>query len=435
MAIEHVDIPDGERHEPKGVSTASLGQVYVANGAASGTWASQAGSLQTRIVVTEASQLASIDATKEYFIDGTVDMGTQSINVPAGGLTISGYGLNKSFLTSTAASYTMFTGNTAGNVFITGLAINVSGAASEVFDLDNNSAFGAIEMVQVNFENCTSMGTLSNYRQALELNTGRFGGTPNLTLEGTWVGGYRISTAIVRSLSASMTGALFQEGGAFVMNNRFLTDINCDLPAGAALMDFQPTNFPNPNTFLLQGISLSRNGVFDTMDANLVPNILKTDVACLWRSNTGIGNTYRGGRRVWTATAATPATATPTDLLGTLDSSELQHFDAPTAYTLRYIGGDTVEFEVEVNLELVGDPTNLVRVDIVYYDDSAATETILGSVTREIINLTTTPDRAYFIFDEHVAMSTNDTVRVQVVDTGIANVTAQVGSRLVVEER
>ena len=38
MAIEHVDIPDGERHEPKGVSTATIDQVYVADGAASGAW-------------------------------------------------------------------------------------------------------------------------------------------------------------------------------------------------------------------------------------------------------------------------------------------------------------------------------------------------------------------------------------------------------------
>lgn len=38
MAIEHVDIPDGERHEPKGASTATIGQVYASDGAASGSW-------------------------------------------------------------------------------------------------------------------------------------------------------------------------------------------------------------------------------------------------------------------------------------------------------------------------------------------------------------------------------------------------------------
>lgn len=39
MAIEHVNIADGKRHEPKGASTATIDQVYKSNGAGSGTWA------------------------------------------------------------------------------------------------------------------------------------------------------------------------------------------------------------------------------------------------------------------------------------------------------------------------------------------------------------------------------------------------------------
>lgn len=38
MAIEHVNIPDGERHEPKGASTATVDQVYASDGAGSGEW-------------------------------------------------------------------------------------------------------------------------------------------------------------------------------------------------------------------------------------------------------------------------------------------------------------------------------------------------------------------------------------------------------------
>lgn len=35
---EHVDLTDPELHEPKGVATATSGEVYVANGAGSGAW-------------------------------------------------------------------------------------------------------------------------------------------------------------------------------------------------------------------------------------------------------------------------------------------------------------------------------------------------------------------------------------------------------------
>lgn len=38
MATEHAVIPDAQRHEPKGASTATAGQVYVSDGAASGAW-------------------------------------------------------------------------------------------------------------------------------------------------------------------------------------------------------------------------------------------------------------------------------------------------------------------------------------------------------------------------------------------------------------
>ena len=36
--IEHKNIPDAGRHEPKGASTAAAGSVYVSDGAGSGSW-------------------------------------------------------------------------------------------------------------------------------------------------------------------------------------------------------------------------------------------------------------------------------------------------------------------------------------------------------------------------------------------------------------
>lgn len=38
MTIQHASIPDGQIHEPKGISTAPAGSVYKASGAGSGTW-------------------------------------------------------------------------------------------------------------------------------------------------------------------------------------------------------------------------------------------------------------------------------------------------------------------------------------------------------------------------------------------------------------
>ena len=38
MATQHSAIPDAERHEPKGASTANAGEAYISDGAGSGTW-------------------------------------------------------------------------------------------------------------------------------------------------------------------------------------------------------------------------------------------------------------------------------------------------------------------------------------------------------------------------------------------------------------
>lgn len=55
--INHKDIPDGERHEPKGVSTATANQLYVANGSGSGAWQK----------LTEADNFTFTDKTKNLF--------------------------------------------------------------------------------------------------------------------------------------------------------------------------------------------------------------------------------------------------------------------------------------------------------------------------------------------------------------------------------
>ena len=38
MAIQHASIPDADKHEPKGAFEASKGEVYIADGAGSGSW-------------------------------------------------------------------------------------------------------------------------------------------------------------------------------------------------------------------------------------------------------------------------------------------------------------------------------------------------------------------------------------------------------------
>ena len=93
----------------------------------------------------------------QFELDGIVDMGAQSITVPAGGLNITGYNFDVSQLTSSAAAYTMFIsdGGGSGNVIGKDYAIDVSGAGSKVYDLTAANPGVAFEFARINYNNCT----------------------------------------------------------------------------------------------------------------------------------------------------------------------------------------------------------------------------------------------------------------------------------------
>ena len=135
------------------------------------------------VVVKQASDLSGILLSNVvYFIDGIIDMGSQSIEIPASGLSLVGSTFDVSQLTSSAVGYTMFTSPVGGSGNLLGkdLAFETSGATSQVFDLVSATGFDAFEFARINFNNCTSLGTVDNYRQGLEEGSGRFGGTPGV---------------------------------------------------------------------------------------------------------------------------------------------------------------------------------------------------------------------------------------------------------------
>ena len=140
-------------------------------------------------------------------------MGTTSIVVPSGGLSITGHGFGISGLVSTESNHTMFVtdGLTySGDLFLTSLDIRCSGVGSKVFDLDNLENFNACEWNTVNFLSCTSLGEIKNYRQGLGRNVAWISCKEGLTMTGAWSGGFAIVDSIV--VGAPLTGVLFKAG-------------------------------------------------------------------------------------------------------------------------------------------------------------------------------------------------------------------------------
>lgn len=429
---------------PNGPSMTDGQYNYITIALAQGvTAASPASIYENQVVVTSPNDLSGIlDSTKVYFIDGIIDLtGTGiSIQVPADGLTLAGHNFDISKLICSDAAYTLFespVGN-SGNLLGMDYAIEITGAGSQVYNLTSATGLDAFEFSRVNYNNCTSMGTINGYRQAFESGTGRFGGSPTLTLAGTWVGGYFIDSSITRSLDAGMTGALFEAGAGFSMSSRFRSNMNTDLPTSASYADFAPSNFPNPSTLQMTGSIVTRDGIVDNSDANIFPNILPSDLAAQWNDNIGFNNTNEGGRIVNVFESETIVTLQNVfyDIGGASLPLELDHFDSPAGFQLRQLGSSITSYTVIFDAAIDGTQNNELALKFEKWDDSAAAFVDVGIQRRPVNNLQGGRDVAFFNGQFNVELDQNDYVKWQVANnTSTANVTLELDSFFIVSVR
>jgi len=399
------------------------------------------GGLDNRIVVNQSNVSTTlggtIDSTKQYFIDGTIDMTGVTVTVPSTGIFIKGYNLDLSFLTCSDNSYTMFNGATAGNVFFQDITLTASGTSSQIFDLTNATGFSATELVRVNFNDCTSIGELNGYRQGLEINTGRFGGTPEMTLSGTWLGGYFIDTSIVRGLTNGVY-SLYKAGASFIMNSRFRTNQNIDLPASVSFFDFTSSNFTNPSTIQVVNALVSRNGAFDATDTNISPNITQADLKSAWSNNVGMKNTFEGGRLKVSSENLTVISAGSTwyTLNAVWDENRLEHFDSSGTGQLRHLGNSPREYRCVVNFVIESTRNNVLGIRIRKWNNSGSFFENFPEARRQVNNLSGSRDVAVFNFIFNVNLDQNDYVYFQVRNNnGNNNCTLELDSDWFLEER
>lgn len=387
-----------------------------------------------RIYVTSADQLATIVQGFEYLIDGQVDMGSMSIEVPSAGLTIGGYGFGVSQLYSTEPGYQMFTGANAGDVFINGVEISVSGAGSGVFALTNATGLSAVELVRVNFNNCSSLGYLSGYRQFLEDNTGRFGGSPELEFIGS-MDGARIDTSIIRN--ATVTSAIYKAGAGLSFSGRFVIDQNVNLPASGAWINFSSSNFVNDESFIIQNSYITRLGVLNPADTTILPNINQDSIKSNWLSNTGIKNTQDYIRASTTVEVPTVIASAGVyyPMLGTWTVGNAVHMDMPSNGQFRLLAG-AGNYLVIGDISVEGTANDLIDMRVMKSVDGGATFPTQVNHVRRVINaFTGSRDVAFFTLTFDVSLEPGDRIRIEIENvTAARNVTAEIDSYIVINE-
>ena len=384
----------------------------------------------------------AIDSTKVYVLDGIIDFTGTGLNieVPSGGINIVGTTFDVSKLICADDGYTMFVSAVGGSGNILGMdyAIEVTGAGSQAYDLTDATGFNAFEFSRINYNNCSSLGTISGYRQGLEVGTGRFGGKPELTLAGTWVGGYFIDTSIIRGMDDGAY-SLFKAGAGFVMTSRFRSNMNLDLPASASFFDFAPANFITPSTVQITGAIVSRNGAFDATDSNITPNMVEGDLVSAWSNNNGMPNTFEGGSIG--VTTETPTTITVISTFVDLDATlwtvaDLQHFDNPSGNQLRHLGSTPREYKVVADFVLDSGSNDVITLRVDKWDDSSSSFVTVLDQTRQVNALVGGRDVAFFSININTTLDQNDYIKLQVANQSATNdITAETDSYYIVEER
>ena len=385
------------------------------------------------VYVNDSSQLSgALDSNKVYILDGEIDMGTTSIIVPPGGLSISGLGFGVSGLVSTKDNYTMFVtdgGSYSGDLFITSIDIRSTGVGSKVFDLDNQGNLSAIEWNTVNFLSCTSLGEVKNYRQGLNRNISWINCKDGLTMTGAWSGGWAALDSIV--VGAPLTGVLFRAGAGLLIGGSFRTNMNILQlgTAGGIFCDFSPANITLDGGFSVANLRANP-------DANNFPNMPNTSVKARYRDCTGVRNTYVGASG--TITTSVETVIATSGVYYSMEGS--LSVDEPTWLILFEDAGIEFNSNITTALELSGSFSfaglNNQILSLKLYKYTAATTTWAAASPAFQVTMNAADRAENVSFGTFVDMTKGDRLEFRIANVSAAgNITALLGGQVRLSER
>ena len=320
-----------------------------------------------------------LDSTKLYIVDGALNITGYHIEIPVAGLQMAGWGFDISSITKTDINEAMFQCPVGGcgDLLLDDMGLTTSGTGGSVFAICDNDGTHAIEMNRVNFNGCTSLGFIEDYRQGLETGTGRFGGTPSLEFRGTWGGGYFIQTSIVRGVTDT-TFSLFKCAVGQTFASRFAGNPNIFIPANATIYELTASNLLGDELFQLDGANFQGTGtIFDGIDET-IPEVRITNTK-------GTPNTYVGGFWICSSAVATtfgpPVAGTFLKCAGTTTESDLTWFTGPGDNDLTVNTTTPLEVTALFTGSFNGGNNKLIIIKFRIWDDSASSYVDDGQTT------------------------------------------------------
>ena len=119
MSIQHVNAPDGKRHEPKGISIAAAGTVYVSNGSGSGAWTNQIAAVRNANLMPVYTSIPDVSTPGSYFVaapllgkivaiyvtlDNAITIANSIVSAKINGVAVTGSPVTVTFAGSAAGS-------------------------------------------------------------------------------------------------------------------------------------------------------------------------------------------------------------------------------------------------------------------------------------------------------------------------------------------
>jgi len=377
----------------------------------------------------------NLSSTTLYYIDGIVEMGSQQVIVPEGGLSIGGNGFSTSCLKSNVDNYTMFVTadeGYSGAFLMSKLDVIVSGSNSSCFSLDNKGNGSGVNFDSMNFVNCTSIGEIGGYIQGLSRSIGFVNCLDGFTLSGEWSGGWAAIDSIV--VGSTMTGVLFRAGTALTLGGSFRSNMNILQlgTSGGVFCDFSPSNIVLDTGFVLTGLRTNP-------ESNTLPNMPATSTKALIKNCVGIGNTYQGASHTPTADSVVVITTQGelTQLTGAMTLTDSYWYSTANTNGLRLDCSQTVEARCDGIFSFSGQANTEVILQIRQYDASEDAYVNVGPEYLTTINgglLGTLSSNV--AFSGNLRMDQGDRAEVWIKNiTGTNNITLKAGGKFEVLTR
>ena len=233
MTIQHKAIANAELHEPKDVSAATVGQVYVADGAGSGDWTNQFKANDT-VVVNVVGDLPTPSGGAIQLVDNTnyvfgtdISIGTDRIILGANN-SLTANNINGSKLTYTGTGV-MITG-VDKSFDIHDIRLDAA-TASEVFNLSETGGGNTkvLTMRTIAVDNCLKFGTFDNLNAVDISDSNCLNADDGITVVSTGWLVFSITKFALVSTSATFIGIDF---GTSTHQNLELQNLVLVAPAG-----------------------------------------------------------------------------------------------------------------------------------------------------------------------------------------------------------